>query len=492
MKQTRSNKMSAVTLAMLIMVTTFGISNVIDNLVHMGLSAIPSWFVVGALYFLPLALILAEFASDTKKGGGIYSFMERGIGPTWAFVGTWSYFVANLMYLQSSFSRLPVRISLAFTGEDAFHSAAVMLPLFGVLICMLLTYFACRGVRIFSRFADWAGKGILALVAALISIPFVLLVSGKLIPATEFTHDALLPDLDLIYFSTFSWLLFAVAGAEVAAPYVNETEDPVRNFPRAILLSTLLIAAMYVLATVAVALIYPLDTLTKATGLYDIWINLAELIGLPGVLIAKLCMGLIVLASVAAFVVWAESPIRAMFSEVPPGTFPAILTRRDANGTHQQALWIQALVVSVLILVPLASILTGMSGSERFMGLLNDLAALSLVVPYVFIALAYIQARRGGMDAPFKMTRSTPLAIAIGVTVLVVSGFGYLGAGLFALQTDPVDWIYVGIVYGGPWLLIALGMVLRWVSLKAYNRDSIVDSAKHVRPTDLANSVEES
>lgn len=491
MSRTKPAKMSVVTLAMLIMVTTFGLSNVIDNLVVMGLAAIPSWFIVGTLYFLPLALILAEFASDTNRSGGIYSFMERGIGPTWAFVGTWSYFVANLMYLQSSFSRLPVRISLAFTGEDAFHSAAVMLPLLGVLICIVLTYVACRGVRIFSRFADWAGKGILVLVAGLIVVPLVMLVSGNLAPANDFNHDALLPDLDLVYFSTFSWLLFAVAGAEVAAPYVNETENPVRNFPRAILLSTLLIAAMYVLASVAVALIYPLDTLTKATGLFDIWINLAELIGLPGVLVAKFCMGLIVLVSVAAFVVWAESPIRAMFSEVPPGTFPPTLTRHDAAGTHQQALWVQALVVSVLILIPLASILTGMNGSERFMGLLNDLAALSLVVPYMFIALAYIQARRGGMDAPFKMTRSTPLAIAIGVTVLVVSAVGYLGAGLFALLTDPIDWIYVGIVYGGPWLLIALGMALRWVSLRTYNRVNRATPAAHARPAELARSAEE-
>ena len=468
MNRKKSAKMSVGTVAMLIMVTTFGMSNVIDNLAEIGLAAIPSWFVVGVLYFLPLALILAEFASDTKQSGGIYSFMERGIGPTWAFVGTWSYFVSNLVYLQSSFSRLPIRISLAVSGVDVFQSAAVMLPLLGVLVCILLTYLACRGVRFFSHLADWAGKGILALVVALILVPLVLLAIGGLHPATQFTREALTPSLDLAYFSTFSWLLFAVAGAEVAAPYVNETHDPARNFPRAILLSTLLIGAMYVLASIAVALIFPLSELTKATGLYDIWINLAALIGLPAVPVAKFCIGFISLVSVAAFVVWVESPIRAMFAEVPKGTFPNSLTRHDAAGTHQQALWVQAAVVSVLILIPLASILTGMSGSERFLGLLNDLAALSLVVPYVFVALAYIRARRNGMDAPFKMTRSTPLAIAIGVTVLLVSALGYLGAGLFALQADPIDWIYVGIVYGGPWLLIGLGLVLRAVSLRSY------------------------
>jgi len=66
--------------------------------------------------------------------------------------------------------------------------------------------------------------------------------------------------------------------------------------------------------------------------------------------------------------------------------------------------------------------------------MLNDLASLSLVVPYIFVTLAYIRARRNGMDAPFKMVRSTPLAVAIGMLVLIVSSAGYLGAGLYALR----------------------------------------------------------
>ena len=263
----------------------------------------------------------------------------------------------------------------------------------------------------------------LALVAVLIVIPIAWVLFGGHGSATAFTVNAMTPALDLQYFSTFSWLLFAVAGAEVAAPYVRQTEDPQRNFPRAILASTILIGAAYVLCTVAVSLLMPLDSLTKATGLYDIWIHLAALIGLPATLFARACMTFLIVGFVAAYIIWMESPIRVMFADVPKGTFPATLTRRDAGGTHHQALWVQALVVSMLILIPLVSIFTGTTGSERFISLLNDMASLSLVIPYMFVALAYIRARRRGMDAPFKMVRSTPVAIAIGVLVLVVSAY---------------------------------------------------------------------
>ncbi|MHC5211462.1 MAG: amino acid permease [Planctomycetota bacterium] len=469
MESSRPRKLSLTTVGMIIVVTTFSIANVVDNLAQLGQAAIPSWIVVGFVYFLPLALILAEFASDTTAStGGIYSYMERGLGPTWAFVGTWSYFVANLVYLQSVFSRLPIRISLAVTGEDVFDAQTVLLPVLGVLLCVVLTFVCTRGVRVFARLADWMAKGTLVLVALLLVVPFAYAALGLRESANAFTLAELTPSFDLEYFSTFAWLLFAVAGAEVAAPYVKHVKDPVRSFPRAILLSTLLIGGVYVLASVAVALLHPLPTLTKATGLYDIWIDLAPLLGLPPVAFARATMTFIVVASLAAYVIWMESPVRAMFAEVPRGTFPETLTRHDDEGTHHRALWTQAAVVSVLILLPLLSIVSGLSGSERFLSLLNDLASLSLVVPYVFIALAYIKARRAGMDAPFKMVRSTPMAVAIGVLVLVVSGCGYLGAGLFALQADQVDWIYVGLVYGGPIALILLGLGLRRLSLAAH------------------------
>ena len=108
---------------------------------------------------------------------------------------------------------------------------------------------------------------------------------------------------------------------------------------------------------------------------------------------------------------------------------------------------------------------TGGSGSERFISLLNDLSSLSLVIPYLFVSVAYVRARRAGMDAPFKLARSTRVAVTVGVLTIVVSAFGYLGAGLYALDAETVDWVYVATVYLGPALLIGLGLLLRRASL---------------------------
>ena len=56
----------------------------------------------------------------------------------------------------------------------------------------------------------------------------------------------------------------------------------------------------------------------------------------------------------------------------------------------------------MLILIPLLSMLADLRGCEALLTLLNDLASLSLVVPYILVTLACIRARRNDMDAPFR------------------------------------------------------------------------------------------
>ncbi|MCB9891113.1 MAG: amino acid permease [Planctomycetes bacterium] len=461
--------MSVSTVALLIVLTVFGFANATDNLAAIGLAAIPSWIVVGVLYFLPLSLMLAEFSSALPdKRGGIYSYMELGLGPTWAFVGTWAYFVSNLVYLQSVLSRLVINISLASTGRDVFAGTTWAVPLLAVVLCVLLTWISTRGVRTFGRFVKTAGRVVLVCTFTLIAVSILAVAFGLHASASPYSVDALVPSFDLGYAATFAWLLFAVAGAESAGPYVHETENPKRDFPRAILSATLIVTVLYVLGSVAASFLLPVGSIDKSTAVFDCWKAAASIVGLPGDMAARVVYTVIALVSVIAYVVWMESPIRAMFADVPEGTFPRFLTKHDAEGTHHNALWTQAAVLTVLILVPLVSILTGLSGSDRLVSLLNDLTSLAVVVPYFFVAIAYVRARRAGMVAPFQMVRSTRLAIAIGWLTVAVSALGYCGAGLFALQSDPIDWIYVATVYLGPGLLIVGGLLLRSMSLAAH------------------------
>ena len=463
--KTAMNKsnLSLWTLVMLIFVPTFGFNNITTNGVALGPAAVPSWLIVCVLYFLPLTAIIAELASANQdKKGGIYSWIECSLGPKWAFLGIWSYFISTLFYLQFVFARIPVMASWALFGENRFNDQNVkLLPYLSIFLCVALTWIADQGVKQFSKLSSLAGKLTFLITGLFIFFAFLSYFTGTP-SATELNSETLIPDFSIRYFATFSWLLFAVAGAEVAGPYIKEVDNPTRNFPRGVLLATMLIGAAYVLGSLAVSLVASPEVLAKAElkdATFVVHMILADNWGLNGNVIVRLYSAILLVASIAAYVVWIESPIRAMFAGVPKGTFPEFLTRTDKQGNLSHALWVQAGIVIVLITIPLI----GLDSIDSFFRLVTNLSTLSLVIPYVVLAAAYLVFRLKRTPAPFTILKSNHLAATVALITIIVSIAGFFGAGLdyyvdAETRREAIEAILM--TYGGPLILIALGFGL--------------------------------
>lgn len=463
----KTKKLGLWTLIMLIFVPTFGFGNITSNSVALGPASIPSWLVVSLLFFLPLSGIIAELASaNNDKQGGIYAWIDGSLGSKWAYIGTWSYFIANLFYLQMVFARIPVMVSWAIFGENKFNdSNAYMLAYIGIVLAVVLTFIATKGIKRFSKISDFGGK--FTIGATVIFIVFAIIGYFTGTPsATEFSAKTVIPELNTSYFATFSWLLFAVAGAEVAGTYIGEVDSPKKNFPKGVIIATALVAVAYIVGSVAVSLIASPELLQKA-GLKDasyvVYKTLAENWGLNGRIIVQLYAVILTITSVAAYVLWMESPIRAMFSEVPEGTFPEFLTKKEEDGTLKNALWTQCAIVIVLIVVPLV----GLNSIDSFFKLLTDLSSLSLILPYIILAIAYLVFRLKGNKAPFTMFKSNTLAVTISVLVLILSVAGFFGAGLDYIagaESTSAAVLLIAKTYGGPVVLIILGYLLTLVT----------------------------
>jgi len=445
---------------MLIFVPTFGFMNITTNGVALGPAAVPSWLLVCVFYFLPLTAIIAELASANQdKGAGIYNWISCGLGPKWAFFGTWSYFISNLFYLQFVFARIPVMASWALFGENRFTDSNVsLIPFFSIVLCLALTWIASRGVQSFSKLSNLGGKLTFAVTGGFILFAFVAYFSGTP-SATEFSVETMTPDFSTTYFATFSWLLFAVAGAEVGGTYIDKVDNPLRNFPRGVIMATMLVGVAYVLGSFAVGLVASPDVLAQAgikDAIFVVHKILAESLGINGDILVRLFSVILLVTSVAAYVVWIESPLRAMFSEVPEGTFPKYLTKKDADGGLTQALWIQSGIVIVLIAIPLI----GLESIDSFFRLVTDLSALSLVLPYVVLTMAYLAFRVKQGPAPFTMFKSNTWAITIGVATVIVSIAGFFGAGIdyyVDAETGLDAAKAILMTYGGPFVLILMG-----------------------------------
>ncbi len=472
-EQEKTKKLSLWTVVLLTVVPTFGFGNITNNVVALGPASVSSWFIVAVLFFLPLSLFIAELASVKDAGSaGIYTWIKMGLGEKWAFVGTWSYFVSTLFYLQMVFARVPVMISWTVFGENRFtDESAHLLPYMSIFLAIFLTFVASCGVEKFSKISDVGGKLTLAITVIFIVFAFVGLAMGT--PSqTEFTAEALTPTFDTAYFATFSWLLLAVAGAEVGGTYVKNMEEPKKNFPKAIFIATFLIGFAYVIGSVAVLLVASPETIQEAgvkDAAYVVYEILADNFGMNGKIIIRIYALILTITSVAAYIVWMESPLRALFSEVPEGTFPKVLTKQEEDGTLKNALWIQCAVVIVLIVVPLF----GMSGLDAFFNMLTDLSALSSVPAYAMLAIAFFAFRFKNKESEFTAFKSRGFALIVAAVAIFLGILGYIGAGL-----DYVVWAESASeamsltikTYGGPVILILVGYLLRVWSLKHHEK----------------------
>ena len=114
-----------------------------------------------------------------------------------------------------------------------------------------------------------------------------------------------------------------------------------------------------------------------------------------------------------------------MFSEVPNGTFPKFLTKKRTDGTMVNALWVQCGVLLVLIIVPLV----GLNSIDNFFNLLTTLSALSLAIPYIILAVAYLTFRFKGNVPPFVMLKSKAAVLIASIVVFILGVLAFFGAG---------------------------------------------------------------
>lgn len=471
----KNKKIKLWALVMLIFVPTFGFANIANNAVYLGPAAIPSWVIVSILYFLPLCGIIAEMAAVNKdKEGGIYSWINKAIGEKWAFVGTWTYFIGILFYLQMAFSKIPVAASWALLGRNVFNdSNSYLLPILSIIICVVMTYISTVGVKKFSALSDFGGKFTLAVTVIFILMAFVYVIMGKP-SATQFTYENIVPNFDVKYFSTFSWLLFAVAGSEVAGTYIKDTENPNKTFPKAMIIATLCIALSYILGSVAIQFIASPEVLKNA-GLKDsgyvVYEILARNFGINGRVVVQIYAFINLITSIAAYIIWMESPIRAMFSEVPEGTFPKFLTKKRKDGTLVNALWTQCAILVFLMIIPLL----GIGSVDDFFKLLTDMSSLAVIIPYAILIYAYIRFRKNSSKSlEFKFFKSNILAYICAGIALTLSCLGFFGAGLdYIIGSSGSEAVLLILkTYGGPVILSLLGLAIRKISINHFKKEN--------------------
>jgi len=216
--------------------------------VKAGSSHVVLWLAAIALFFIPLALIVAHLNRLMPLEGGLYEWARLAFNDQIGFLVAWNLWLFVILYVA-----VIGIVTVSFTtyvfpsmGWIASNKWLVIAASFIWMAAMALV--AGRGLRLGKWVSNIGGFVILLTVAVLVLAPWLNLWRGTI---PEFHPLRLVaPERSLFSLSVFSKLSFgALSGFEYIAIFAGECRSPRSHLTKSILISAPLIALLYIFAT---------------------------------------------------------------------------------------------------------------------------------------------------------------------------------------------------------------------------------------------------
>jgi basic amino acid/polyamine antiporter, APA family len=287
-----------------------------------GPQAMLGW-VAGALLAVCDGLVSAELGAALPGSGGSYRYLSEIYGPK-----KWGRLISFLFIWQLSFSA-PLSIAsgcIGLAGYAAYywpnletvyaaHSAALRVPWAGqlqvswivtpgtalaILICFFTVLLLYRRITVIARFSKVLWFGVMATIGWII---FAGLTHFNAALAFDFPPGA---------FTLSPAFFTGLGGALLVATYDywgyynvcflgDEVKDPGRNIPRALLLSILLVACLYLMMNLCILAVLPWREMLQAgqnnSGLYVVSLFMQRIYGAWA---ARLVTGLVIVTAFAS------------------------------------------------------------------------------------------------------------------------------------------------------------------------------------------------
>ncbi|MGQ0623654.1 MAG: amino acid permease [Sporichthyaceae bacterium] len=216
-------------------------------------AATPLSFVFAAGACLLIGGVVAAFAAQLPSAGSLYTFVTHGLNPTWGFVVGWCYAIALALACPAVVAGFSVFTSLVMTDLGAPGPLTEWTFWFalGVAACFALSWF---GIELSSH---------TQVVFTIATVAVLLVLAGAVIGqggAHGNTLDAFSPGAAGVGWSgVFAGMAFGIlsfVGFETAATLAEETRNPRRMVPLAVMGSVGLGGAFYIVVTYATSIGY--------------------------------------------------------------------------------------------------------------------------------------------------------------------------------------------------------------------------------------------
>jgi len=384
------------------------------------------WAITMVVFFVPYALITAELGAAWPGEGGLYVWVREAMGPRWGSTAAWFYWINNAYYIPSVYLVFAATFDGIFLGTGSvWLQAAIAIVLtwltvgIGVLRLEVSKWIPNLGALV--KLAIMVSLGVLGLASVLNGRP----------PANSFTLAGFVPRWsDSLAFLPV--LLYNTLGLELMSAAGEEMKEPQRDVPRAVLLSGVMIASIYVMGVLGILLAVPVRDLSLVTGTWDALAALGRPWGSAGATLA-LALGIgFLYACIANIVTWSLGVNRVAAAAAEEGSLPAILGRLHRRFKTPYMAFVIMGAISTALLVGNAAL---SRSSSNIFWMIFKLSSLCFLISYLMVFPAFVILRRTRPDQtrPYRVPGGLNVARAAAAVCWVCIA----GASLLFFQPAP-------------------------------------------------------
>ncbi len=380
---------SVFTLAMINVAAIVSLRGLAGESVY-GLSSIFYYLFAAVFFLIPVALVAAEMGTSWTEKGGVFRWVGEAFGAAWGFVAIFLQWIQNTIWYPTVLTFAAV--SLAFIGTDmAFDTRLAANPNYTLAVVLgvywLATFLNFRG-SVFSGAISKYGVMIGTLIpgAALIILGAAYVFTGQ--PIYLDTHaSTIIPSINSLNSLALAVSIFLFyAGMEMSSVHVTEIENPQKNYPKAIMLASVITVLLFIFGTLAISLVIPADQVSLTQSLLIAYDNLFKAFGvewLGSVVAACLLFG--VFGQVST---WIAGPSKGILTVGKAGYLPLWLQKTNAEGVQVNILLVQGAIVTAL-----AVMFVLLPSVQAAYQILSALTITLYLIMYMLMFAAFIKLR---------------------------------------------------------------------------------------------------
>lgn len=402
------------------------------------------------LYAIPYTFMIIEFSSLEKlkdSESGYQTWLNLIFGRKYGFIAGFFYFYVNIFYFVDLLPNIITYTLYTFSSNVEFVTHLTnqlwfkpIISFTSILLFWLATWVSMKGPKWLSRLLSFAGYAGFGLTVVFVVAAILKLSHGNI----SFNGMPVIPeymtgiDLSWSKIASMSWALQSIGGLEALAAYKRNIKGGERSFRIGLTLNVMIFSGIMIFSALLLNMILPAEQASKLGLMSTIYVVFQQL-DFPSWWTNVIALFLLLTTLCGSLMLWTSAPVKMLFVDAPKGIFGSKLSEVNKEGTPVNALRMQGILVSVIIVVFMFGQFS--SGMNSLLIAVKNLDGGAATIPVMFLMVGYIKLRLDSGNKDFKrdfyfLGKGKVLPILSVLPMVLI----FIAATIAALVPGPVNW----------------------------------------------------